>query len=226
MVNWQKRNSVDVRPTDVGWKDKRSICPGQRCACNSPLQPPCVGQRSPTVQMTPSLFQLQNFHTPFPISSLPGDRPPSVFRLCSMSKAGECHTRPSTSSPQCVSQDTAQTKPAHPLLSKSVLPERVLSEPVLSDHIMCGGLLRPTMFCLHMFCQPRGFISLTTSTSCQRQQKSYKAVYSCTFILRGCFLAFIFGLRAGGLSCGPASDRRDALELWLHYPGTQPNPTP
>ena len=76
MVNWQKRNSVDVRPTDVGWKDKRSICPGQRCACNSPLQPPCVGQRSPTVQMTPSLFQLQNFHTPFPISSLPGNRPP------------------------------------------------------------------------------------------------------------------------------------------------------
>lgn len=50
--------------------------------------PPCAGQRSPTVQMTPSLFQLKNFHTPFPISSLPGDRPP--VWLCSASKTAEC----------------------------------------------------------------------------------------------------------------------------------------
>ena len=120
MVNRQKRNSVDVRPTDVGWKDKRSICPGQRCACNSPLQPPCVGQRSPTVQMTPSLFQLNNFHTPFPISSLPaGD-----------SKCG-CVPRPKQQqnvrwlTTVCQSGHSADQTGTSATVSKSVLPERV-----------------------------------------------------------------------------------------------------
>ena len=71
---------VDIlfRPNAVvgGLKERQKQCLASSCwtkVCvqRAKLCPPCVGQRSPTVQMTPLLFQLNNFHTPFPISSLP-----------------------------------------------------------------------------------------------------------------------------------------------------------
>ena len=102
--------------------------------------------------------------------------------------------------PQCVSQDTPQTKPAHPPCPNRFCPNvSVLSEPVLSsDHIMFVGLLPPTMFCPQMFCPPSWFYPpcpppLRVGGNRKSRGNILAAQGTNSAFLRACFWAFIFG---------------------------------
>ena len=147
--------------------------------------------------MTPSLFQLNNFHTPFPISSLPaGD-----------SKCG-CVPRPKQQqnvrwlTTVCQSGHSAdQTGTSATLCPNRFCPNvSVLSEPVLSaDHIMFAGLLPPTMFCREMFCPPSWFYPpCPPPLRVGGNRKSRGNILAARLrelilrFLRACFWAFIF----------------------------------
>ena len=192
--------SVDIlfRPNAVGLKDKRSVWPpeldkGKRAVLR------CVGQRSPTVQMTPSLFQPPNFHTPFPISTLPGDRPPSVqVWLCSMSEiAFGCPAGYHSVSFRTLRRRNQHIRSCPNRFCPNVsCPNLFYLLTILCVSACCGG---PCFVRRCFVCRVVLSALSTSSTSCRRQQKILRQ-YSCTQLkelipgfLRGCFWAFIFG---------------------------------